>query len=80
MADCERRSRLDHDAGHAAPRRADAHFGRMRRCQLTSGESEGSYASRFIPGPQGFRVLVEGKDASGVPFQRVHAPLLSPAR
>jgi hypothetical protein len=29
---------------------------------------------------QGFRVMVEGKNADGVPFQRVHAPLFTPTR
>lgn len=43
-------------------------------------EMESSYVSRFTPGVEGLRVVVEGKDADGVPFQRVHAPLFTPAR
>ncbi len=47
---------------------------------LDPEETGGSYSSRFTPGPRGFRVLVEGKDANGVAFQRLHAPLLTAAR
>jgi hypothetical protein len=53
---------------------------RIAPLPLTAGETEGRYLSRFTPGTQGFRVLVEGKDANGVPFQRVHAPLFTPTR
>lgn len=53
---------------------------RIAPLTLTAGETEGSYVSRFTPGPEGFRVMVEGKTADGVPFQRVHAPLFSPVR
>jgi hypothetical protein len=53
---------------------------RIAPLPLTAGETQGRYLSRFTPGTQGFRVLVEGKDANGVPFQRVHAPLFTPTR
>lgn len=53
-------------------------FRRIASLPLTAGETENSYVSRFTPGVEGFRVLVEGKDANGVPFQRVHAPLFTP--
>ena len=55
-------------------------FRRIAPLTLTAGETESSYVSRFTPGVEGFRVLVEGKDADGVPFQRVHAPLFTPTR
>lgn len=44
------------------------------------GSEDGLYVSRFVPPPRGFRVLVRGKDAEGLPFQRLHAPLLSTRR
>jgi hypothetical protein len=55
-------------------------FRRIASLPLRAGETENSYVSRFIPGVEGFRVLVEGKDANGVPFQRVHAPLFTATR
>ena len=41
------------------------------------GDAEGSYVSRFTPAAQAFRVLVAGKDAEGVVFERLQAPLLT---
>ena len=58
----------------------DGAFRRVASLPLAAAESAGSYTSRFTPGVQGFRVLIEGKDADGVPFQRVQAPLLTAAR
>jgi hypothetical protein len=58
----------------------NAAFRRIAALPLTAGETEASYVSRFTPGTVGFRVMVEGKDANGVPFQRVHAPLFTTAR
>jgi hypothetical protein len=58
----------------------NAAFRRIAPLTLTAGDTEGSYVSRFTPGAQGFRVMVEGKDAAGAPFQRVHAPLFTPTR
>ena len=55
----------------------NAAFRRIASLPLTRDETDGSYLSRFTPGAQGFRVLVEGQDAEGVPFQRVLAPLLT---
>jgi hypothetical protein len=70
-------------SGHATQVEASLVNGAFRRIAplaLTAGETEGSYVSRFTSGAEGFRVLVEGKDADGVPFQRVHAPLFTPTR
>jgi len=53
----------------------NAAFRRMAPLTLTPGRTEGTFVSRFTPPANGFRVLVEGKDANGQPFQRVHAPL-----
>lgn len=58
----------------------DAAFRRIAPLALTAGDTEGSYLGRFTPGTQGFRVMIEGKTADGVPFQRVHAPLLTATR
>ena len=69
--------------GHATQVEASVVNGAFRRIAplpLTAGETENSYVSRFTPSVEGFRVLVEGKDADGVPFQRVHPPLFTPAR
>jgi von Willebrand factor A domain-containing protein 7 len=55
-------------------------FRRLAELPLEAGESEGTYLSRFTPGAEGFRVLVNGTDAGGVAFQRIHAPLLRPMR
>lgn len=56
----------------------DATFRRIAPLPLTAGPLEGTYLSRFTPGAAPFRVLVEGKDANGVSFQRLHAPLFTP--
>jgi hypothetical protein len=58
----------------------NAGFRRIAPLMRTEGRTEDSYLSRFIPATQGFRVLVEGKNADGMPFQRVHAPLFPPTR
>jgi len=58
----------------------DAAFRRTAPLTLTAGEAAGSYVSRFTPGTLGFRVMIEGKDSTGVAFQRVHAPLFTPSR
>jgi hypothetical protein len=58
----------------------NATFKRIVPLTLEPPDSNGAYLSRFTPGPDGFRVMVEGKNADGVPFQRVHAPLSTPAR
>jgi hypothetical protein len=56
----------------------NASFKRIAALPLTAGETENSYVSRFTPGKDAFRVLIEGKDADGVRFQRVLAPLFTP--
>jgi hypothetical protein len=53
---------------------------RIADLPLEPGETPGSYVSRFTPGAQAFRILVEGKDANGVAVQRLHAPLFTPER
>ncbi len=58
----------------------NAAFRRIAQLPLTAGGAEGSYLSRVTPPADAFRVMVEGKDAAGVPFQRVLAPLFMPAR
>jgi hypothetical protein len=55
-------------------------FRKIGELPLEAGETDGSYLARFTPGTESFRVLVTGKDATGVPFQRMHAPLLMPSR
>lgn len=47
---------------------------------LERDETDGSYLSRFTPGPEGVRVLIAGKDDDGVAFQRMYAPLITPVR
>jgi hypothetical protein len=44
---------------------------------LEPDDATGFRRARFTPGAQGFRVLIEGKDADGVPFQRVQAALIT---
>ena len=58
----------------------DAAFRRIAPLPLTPHPSGLGYTSRFTPGAVGFRVLVEGKDAGGVPFQRVQAALQTTVR
>jgi hypothetical protein len=58
----------------------DAAFKRIAPLTLAPRDTNGAYLARFTPGPEGFRVMVEGRNADGVAFQRVHAPLFSPAR
>lgn len=70
-------------SGRATEMRAaivNAAFRRIAALTLTAGEREGSYVTRFTPPAQGFRVMVEGKDGDGTPFQRVHAPLFTVTR
>ena len=56
----------------------NAAFRRIASLPLAPGSIDGEYLSRYTPdtNTQGFRVLVEGKDGAGVPFQRVPAKLL----
>ena len=53
-------------------------FRRIAELPLEAGD--GFYLSRCTPGADGFRILIEGKDADGVAFQRMHAPLFAPIR
>jgi hypothetical protein len=81
-ADVENVVKIDMN-GH--PTRVDAWivngaFRRLAPLPLTAGETDSTYMSRFTPGVEGFRILVEGTNADGVRFQRVHAPLFTPVR
>jgi hypothetical protein len=72
-----------HLRGHAAELSAslmNGVFTRLVGLRLRSGETEGSYESRFTPGADGFRILVAGKDANGFAVQRMHAPLITAVR
>ena len=55
-------------------------FQRVTDLPLAADDVEGTLVSRFTPGVGGFRVLVTGRDPQGNAFQRVSAPLLTPAR
>lgn len=50
---------------------------RIAPLSLASGDAEGLYQSRFTPPSEGFRLLVSGRDADGVVFQRITAALLT---
>jgi hypothetical protein len=69
-------------SGHATEIHAslvNAAFRTVTQLPLEAAD-DGSYVSRFTPGPDGFRVVIAGKDSEGLPFQRVHAPLITPMR
>jgi hypothetical protein len=55
----------------------DAASRTIRTLPVTPGDSEGTFLSRFTADAAAFRIQVEGKDASGTPFRRVHAPLFT---
>jgi hypothetical protein len=52
-------------------------FKTLARLPLTADENERTYTARFTPGSAGFRIAITGRDAQGLPFQRVAAPLLT---
>jgi hypothetical protein len=69
--------------GHPSDLRAAAVSGtseRLADLPLAATDIEGSYVSRFTPTAEPFRVLVTGRDADGVDFQRMSAPLITPRR
>ena len=67
--------------GKASDVKASLVSGEFRRiAELPLEAGDGFYLSRFTPGADGFRILIEGKDADGVAFQRLHAPLFAPIR
>ena len=74
------RIRMSGKASEIRASLVSAEFRRIADLPLEAGETEGFYASRFTPGAQGFRVVVTGKDAEGIAFQRMHAPLLTARR
>jgi hypothetical protein len=45
-----------------------------------AGETAELYGSRFTAGSEGFRLLIVGKDAEGLAFQRMSAPLITAGR
>ena len=55
----------------------DGSFRTIVRLALAADEDGGVYLARFSPGAAGFRVAVTGRDAQGLPFQRVSAPLFT---
>lgn len=55
-------------------------FRKIADLPLERGDAEGSYVWRFTPGAESFRVMIAGTDAEGFAVQRMHAPLLTPAR
>jgi len=44
---------------------------------LAAADADGTYRSRFTPGPAGFRVVITGQSEGGTAFQRVYAPLFT---
>jgi len=52
-------------------------FQQLATLPLAANDEEGSFAARFTPPPDAFRVLVTGKDADGFAFQRITARLIS---
>lgn len=55
----------------------DAASRKIRTLPLTAGDSDGIFLSRFTVDAAAFRIQIEGNDASGTPFRRVHAPLFT---
>lgn len=49
---------------------------RLRESSSSSGRQE--FLAQVTPPTTAFRVVVSGVDASGLPFQRVHAPMFEP--
>ena len=52
-------------------------FREVAALTFESSDAPSTFVARFTPGPGGFRVVVRGTDASGAPFQRVSAALLT---
>jgi hypothetical protein len=70
-------------SGHSTGLRASmvsGVFEQLAVLSLSPGDSEGTYTARFTPAAVEFRLLVTGNDDQGNAFQRLHAPLLTPAR
>jgi hypothetical protein len=70
-------------SGHVFDLRASIVSGQynvLAELPLAPSETEGTYMSRFTPGAEAFRLLITGKDADGVAFQRMSAPLVIPMR
>jgi len=69
------RLRISGDVRDVQASVVNAAFRRIAALTLTAGEDDGVFTSRFTPGAEGFRVAVTGRDAQGLPFQRVDASL-----
>jgi len=67
-------------AGEVRASLVDGAARRIAALPLTAGDTPNTYVSRVAPGVDRFRVMVEGKDAAGLPFQRVSAPLFAAYR
>ena len=70
-------------SGRASDLRASVVSGQfivLAELPLAPSEIEGTYVSQFTPGAEAFRLVVTGKDANGVAFQRMSAPLVTPTR
>jgi len=70
-------------SGRASELRASivsGQFTLLAELPLVTSEIEGTYLSQFTPGTDAFRLVVTGKDANGVAFQRMSAPLVTPTR
>ena len=44
-----------------------------------SSDTGEEFVGDITPPERAFRLVVNGRDAGGIPFQRVHAPLFDPA-
>ena len=71
------RIRINGKVGELRASLVSGDFQKIADLPLEPGDTDGTYVSRVTPGAKGFRVLIAGKDAEGVPFQRLHAPLLT---
>ena len=74
------RIRLSGRASELGASLVSGQFVSLGELALAAGENEGTYVSRLTPGAEAFRLLVTGKDANGVAFQRMSAPLVTPTR
>ena len=47
--------------------------------RIVRDETGEEFVGELMPPARSFRLVVTGRDADGLPFQRVHAPLFDPA-
>lgn len=74
------RIRLSGRASELSATVVSGQFSSIAELPLAPGDTDGTYVSRFTPGGEAFRLLVTGKDANGVAFQRMSAALVTPVR